>query len=147
MMQRINVFLIIGGLIGVCLIGGLLGMAVFNKPTLWQNPPLYPGAQQVRVQDYGTARRMPSGYFVVKQITFTTPDSRDQVFGFYRQQLAPNGSLGGPSSLWTNLPDRLVGSWQPLLLLPWVQEPILVVWPHPASSGTVVELLQAMDPD
>jgi hypothetical protein len=125
--RRIDLLLLGIVALATCGIGGLLGLPVLSTPTLWQQPPLYPGAQQVQTQDYGEGRWLPNGYYVVKQITFRTPDSPAQVLDFYRQQLAPNGSLGAPSSLGT-FPDRLLGHWQPFPPFAWSTSRPCPIW-------------------
>src|SRR4051812_48950799 len=82
-----GVLLVVLGLCG----GGYLFLHRFDPPPNWRNPPLYPNAQQVTVQDFGEwGRLLPDsdGMHLMKMITFTTFDKAEQVKAFYRGQYA-----------------------------------------------------------
>jgi hypothetical protein len=56
-----------------------------QPPPSTQNPPLYPGAQQVVVQD------LPGGSMPQRQIRFVTTDNPEHVLQFYKDSLVIDG--------------------------------------------------------
>ena len=74
------------GAVGIC--GGAFYLLAhrYDPPSNWSNPPIYSGAQGVRVLDYGENGEYQSdGYFLSKVITFTVADQPQKVRAFYRQ--------------------------------------------------------------
>ncbi len=72
---------------------GLAILVLFQNnaaPTVWRNPPLYPGAQDVRVTNFGEqgVRESDGGYgeavFIMKIITYTVTAPQADVISFYR---------------------------------------------------------------
>lgn len=90
-MLRYLRYLGIGALGLLCLAaicGGALFLYIhgFDPPANWQNPPLYPSAQQVKVQDYGErGEYQANGVFLSKVISFTVNDPPQKVRTFYQQ--------------------------------------------------------------
>jgi hypothetical protein len=82
------------GLVVLCVGGVFLLIHSYDPPADWRNPPLYVGAQNVNVQDFGEKGKpqLSSGTprFLFKIITFTVADPPDKVLTYYRNVF--NGS-------------------------------------------------------
>jgi hypothetical protein len=76
----INMFLMLGTLVGCSLIGSS------QPPPSTQKPPSYPKAQEVQVQTVKGIKGIPA-----EQTTFTTTDSFESVKDFYKQSLLSDG--------------------------------------------------------
>lgn len=74
-------------LIVFVLVGGDLIWTFYGHPgevSGWRNPPIYEGAQQIKVQEFGKfGKYLRAGLFIVKIITFTVPDEEKRVTSFY----------------------------------------------------------------
>jgi hypothetical protein len=128
----------------VTLWGVLHIVPLVMKPGLWQSPPLYQGAAQVQIQDYGEGQWLQTGeggIYAVERITYTTLDPLPQVRAFYAQRLAANGSFGAPNELYV-LPDEITGTWH----VPLGDPLFLHIVTRAASGGTEVEVIKALDP-
>lgn len=111
------------GLVGLAVLGLVLlcGGGVFllihshDPPVAWRNPPLYAGAQQVNVQDFGEQGRpqLNSGtpLFLIKIITFTVADRPEQVRAYYDSVYSGGGWRDLNVTLGTTDPDRLSLMW------------------------------------
>ena len=89
MLKRLGlVGLAVLGLVVLCAGGVFLLIHRYDPPSTWRNPPLYAGAQNVQVQDFGERGRpqLDSGtpLFLIKTITFTVADPPDKVLTYYR---------------------------------------------------------------
>ncbi len=76
------------GLLLVCAAGAYVLWLMRGPPDSWRNPPLYPGAQQVAVDDFGTPGRFHpggNGVVAVKIIRLTSADAPEQVRAFYER--------------------------------------------------------------
>ncbi|MGI8589195.1 MAG: hypothetical protein ACR2M0_16155 [Chloroflexia bacterium] len=80
------VHLVVLGTLALCGVGAFAFVHRGDPPAIWRNPPLYPGAQQVAVQDFGeVGRYQPDDTYIyaIKIVTFTTTDKPKQVLDFY----------------------------------------------------------------
>jgi hypothetical protein len=79
------------GILVLCIVALVLLQYIGSiPPGTWANPPLYPGAQQVRVQDLGpNGIYEPTyyGVFTMKVITYTVADTPEKVRSFYTDAL------------------------------------------------------------
>lgn len=83
------VALVITGTVGFCAFVIFALIRSHDPPDVWQNPPIYPGAQDLRSQDlgeYGTMDPDPpvaDFLFTKRVITYTVADTPDKVDDFY----------------------------------------------------------------
>jgi hypothetical protein len=74
-----------------CVLGVLAISHANDPPTVWKDPPTYPGAQNLKVQDFGPeGSREDSGavaerVVVKKIISFSVPDSETNIVSFYKR--------------------------------------------------------------
>ncbi len=103
--RRLGVgLLVLLGVLALCGLGIIALSHRFDPPTIWRNPPVYPGAQDVATQDWGEPGRPQAGVwntYMIKVISFTTMDKREQVQAFYENAY----------SRW----ERQSGSWGNIL--------------------------------
>jgi hypothetical protein len=72
----------------------------------WRNPPLYPGAQEVRSQDFGEwGQRQPDDFnmYIIKVLTYTVTAPPAQVESFYADRLS---TMGFEPTTWGRLTGR-----------------------------------------
>ena len=107
------------GILGVVLICAFDLYAVVyggGPPDNWRNPPLYAGAQNVQVQDFGEQGRpqLNSGtpLFLIKIITFTVADRPEQVRAYYADVYTGRGWHDLDVTPVTTDPNRLSLMWR-----------------------------------
>jgi hypothetical protein len=121
MLQRVALIsLSILGLVLLCIGGVAVGYVYlihrYDPPSIWRNPPLYPGTQNVSVQDFGewgkpdpNSGAISDRVYVIKIIKFTVVDQPQDVKNFYGERFA-----GWTLDTWgrkVQSPDRLNFSW------------------------------------
>jgi hypothetical protein len=118
MRQRLGVAALIL-LAGVVVCGlGLFALVHRNDPPgVWQNPPLYPDAQDVRVEDFGeygqleTGRDLANSVHIIKVVTFTATEREDQVVEFYARAFSAGGMRPSTWGRLTDTPKALNYEW------------------------------------
>ena len=110
--RRLGVALI--GLLGVILLcaGGLFfWLHSFDPPGDWHNPPLYPGAEQVSRQDFGTYGLLQlDGSRIMQVITFSVAAKPEAIKRFYESEYDARWTPGhGDAQVW--VANRVSFTW------------------------------------
>lgn len=78
------------GIVAFCAIGVYAFLHRFDPPGSWENPPLYPGAENVTVQDYADSYK-PTGetnFLLRRSVSFSVSDPPNKVWVFYKNALS-----------------------------------------------------------
>src|SRR3954466_6782916 len=70
----------------LCVAGVSIFFFVSGPPGNWRDPPIYPGAKQLDIQDFGSmGQRVPdvAGVFLMRVTTFHVADPPEKVREFY----------------------------------------------------------------
>jgi len=142
-------------LLGVVSLCGLLLWALvhrYDPPNSWRNPPLYPAAQHVSVQDFGErGKRDPErdNIYVMKLVGFSVADKAEDVQAFYIDARTRKGPWELATGLWRArtllTADRLTLTWTDSARSPSVYYIDVITTPS-ASGGTEVEVEISMFP-
>jgi hypothetical protein len=78
------------GVVAFCAIGVYAFMHRFDPPRSWENPPLYPGAENVTVQDYAGLYKSTGeiNFLLRKSVNFSVSDPPNKVLAFYKNTLS-----------------------------------------------------------
>lgn len=80
-------------IVAFCAVGIYLFLHRFDPPGSWDNPPIYPGAQNVKIEKYEgfgkPTSRIP--YRLRMAVEFSTMDGPDKVRNFYVDRLLRDG--------------------------------------------------------
>ena len=122
----------------------------FEPPDEWRNPPLYAGAQQVNVQDFGEQGQpqLNSGtpLFLIKTITFTVADRPEQVRAYYDSVYTGRGWHDWEATPATSDSDQIHRMWRTGILRSSTNHLIYIMTTPSASGGSDVSIEVSMIP-
>lgn len=104
----------------ICIVvmASMFGIRLFaqldRSPGKWRNPPSYPYAQHVKVQDFGEAGKLlpeAGNIVVIKIITFTVADEVGSIEAFYIDNLTRSGWKQDTWGMPSKAPNKLNFSW------------------------------------
>ncbi len=78
------------GFVAFCAVGVYAFMHRFDPPGTWENPPIYPGAINIAVYDYGERGKFTVGpnFLLRKSVSFSVTDPPEKVWAFYKGELS-----------------------------------------------------------